>query len=238
MDGPSERAQNSYYAAFEAFIDRVTDPTHPEPPPKRPKEQAILTAARALFSKKGFAATTTAAIAAAADTTEKTLFKYFPSKDDLIVNVCLDAVVENMSGIYLDTYLQTMPPREALIGFLTDKTKACLAGEDGFRLFLQAILLEHDMREALVQVLGSRFYPQTESSMARLGDMLGSSDFDPLAFNFFVFALLIGYDILRTILLPSWQADDEANIAQIVDILLYGFARRDQASPGPEAPTA
>lgn len=224
MSEDGQPPHNGYYAALTAFIDRVTDPDHPEPPPKKPKQQAILTAARALFSKKGFAATTTAAIAAAAGTTEKTLFKYFPSKDDLIVNVCLDAVVENMSGIYLDTYLKTMGPREAITGFLTDKTKACLDGADGFKLFLQAILLEHDLRDALVQVLGSQFYPQTGTSMARLGDMLGSDDFDPLAFNFFVFCLLIGYDILRTVLVPNWPADDEANIAKIVDYLLHGFA--------------
>jgi len=225
---------NGYYAAFEAFINRVTDPDHPEAPPKKPKQQAILDAARSLFSDRGFAATTTAAISAEAGTTEKTLFKYFPSKDDLIVNVCLDAVVENMSGIYLDVYLKTMEPREALTAFLTDKTEACLNGADGFKLFLQAILLDRDLREALIEVLASQYHPQTDNSMSRLGKMLGNDGFDPVTFNFFLFSLLIGYDILRTILVPKWPTDDEANIAKIVDGLLYGFAGRSAASRTPE----
>ena len=217
---------NGYYAAITTFINRVTDPDHPEPPPKTPKQQAILTTARSLFSEKGFAATTTAAIASAAGTTEKTLFKYFPSKDDLIVSVCLDAVVENLSGIYLDVYLKTMEPREALTAFLTDKTKACLRGADGFKLFLQAILLDRDLREALIEVLASQYHPQMDSSMSYLAKMLGNDSFDPAAFNFFLFSLLIGYDVLRTVLVPNWPADDEANIAKIVDGLLYGFAGR------------
>lgn len=52
--------------------------------PLTPKQRAILEAAEALFAASGFAETSTASIAKAAGVTEKTLFKHFPTKRDLL----------------------------------------------------------------------------------------------------------------------------------------------------------
>ncbi|MBA4225889.1 MAG: TetR family transcriptional regulator [Hyphomonas sp.] len=61
--------------------------------PKRTKEQAaetreaLLRAARKLFTNQGFAATSVAAIVASAGTTKGALFHYFSSKEDLFLEV-------------------------------------------------------------------------------------------------------------------------------------------------------
>src|SRR3954465_11220376 len=61
--------------------------------PSTLKEAAILQAATRLFSDKGFRGTRTADIAAAARVTERTLFRYFPSKDELYRRVMFPAVL-------------------------------------------------------------------------------------------------------------------------------------------------
>lgn len=48
--------------------------------PASPKQRSILDAAESLFSERGFDASSTAEIARLAKTTERTLFKHFPSK--------------------------------------------------------------------------------------------------------------------------------------------------------------
>lgn len=61
--------------------------------PKRTKEQAaetreaLLRAARELFTNQGFAATSIAAIVASAGTTKGALFHYFSSKEDIFLEV-------------------------------------------------------------------------------------------------------------------------------------------------------
>ena len=50
---------------------------------KRAARQAIATTARRLFAERGYEAVTVAEIAAAADVSEKTVFNYFPTKEDL-----------------------------------------------------------------------------------------------------------------------------------------------------------
>jgi AcrR family transcriptional regulator len=64
---------------------------------KLEKRARLIAAARALFARKGFAATTTAEIAARAGIGAGTLFLYFASKEDLLVEVFradMDAVIE------------------------------------------------------------------------------------------------------------------------------------------------
>src|SRR6187549_1531799 len=51
---------------------------------KQQTREAIAEAARALFVERGFEAVRVAEIARAADVSEKTVFNYFPTKEDLV----------------------------------------------------------------------------------------------------------------------------------------------------------
>jgi AcrR family transcriptional regulator len=51
---------------------------------KRRTREAIAAAAMALFRERGFDAVTVADVARAADVSEKTIFNYFPTKEDLV----------------------------------------------------------------------------------------------------------------------------------------------------------
>ena len=51
---------------------------------KRQTREAIAAAAMALFHERGFDAVTVADVARAADVSEKTVFNYFPTKEDLV----------------------------------------------------------------------------------------------------------------------------------------------------------
>src|SRR4051812_23367175 len=51
---------------------------------KRQTREAIAAAARELFTARGFESVTVAEVAAAADVSEKTVFNYFPTKEDLV----------------------------------------------------------------------------------------------------------------------------------------------------------
>src|SRR5262249_6509070 len=62
--------------------------------PRTEKERAIIEAAVTLMGERGIDGATTAEIARRADVTEKTLFRYFPSKQDLVKRVLFPLILE------------------------------------------------------------------------------------------------------------------------------------------------
>src|SRR5215208_2442716 len=64
---------------------------------KQQTRQAIADTARRLFSERGFDAVTVAEVARAADVSEKTVFNYFPTKEDLFYSR-LEAFEDELLG--------------------------------------------------------------------------------------------------------------------------------------------
>jgi TetR/AcrR family transcriptional regulator, mexJK operon transcriptional repressor len=74
----------------------------------RAKQQQILTAAVALFAERGFEGTSTDAITAGAGVSKETLYRYYPSKEQLLVAAMQELVLE---GTFTGASLQL--PAEA-----------------------------------------------------------------------------------------------------------------------------
>src|SRR4051812_49017424 len=66
---------------------------------KRQTREAIAAAAMELFQARGFDAVTVAEVAAAADVSEKTVFNYFPTKEELVFSHGEDELEERAEAI-------------------------------------------------------------------------------------------------------------------------------------------
>lgn len=66
---------------------------------KQRTRSALERAAARLFEERGFAATTVRDIAVAAGVGERTFFRYFPSKEDLVLQQVRDLIPELMDGV-------------------------------------------------------------------------------------------------------------------------------------------
>jgi TetR/AcrR family transcriptional repressor of mexJK operon len=74
------------------------------------KRDQILLGARRVFLRDGFAATSTDAIAAEARVSKRTLYAYYPSKEDLFVDVLRKLTIENPQTRALES-MEGMSPR-------------------------------------------------------------------------------------------------------------------------------
>jgi AcrR family transcriptional regulator len=101
---------------------------------KRQTREDIAAAAMALFSARGFDAVTVAEIARAADVSEKTVFNYFPAKEDLVVH----RGIERMEALI--EAVRAQPPGTPLLAPFRRNTE----------LFLDAV--EHGPIEAIIAV--------------------------------------------------------------------------------------
>jgi AcrR family transcriptional regulator len=79
---------------------------------KRQTREVIAEAAMALFYERGFDAVTVAEIARAADVSEKTVFNYFPAKEDLVVHRGRE-----LSEALIEAVRDTAPGRSVITPF-------------------------------------------------------------------------------------------------------------------------
>jgi AcrR family transcriptional regulator len=88
---------------------------------KEETRRKLLDSARALFAERGFQATSATDIAEAAGVTERTLFRYFPSKSALVLDeviALLPAMLESIKD-----RPATEPPYEAVCNAVTEFAK-------------------------------------------------------------------------------------------------------------------
>jgi AcrR family transcriptional regulator len=122
---------------------------------KLEKRARIIAAARALFAHKGFEATTTQEVAYAADVAVGTLFVYAKTKEDLLIQVFHEEMVDVVERAFL-----AARRRRALIDQLTT--------------FFQTLVDYHEQDRPLAQVLMRQLsYVQNKEQRAAVVDLMG-----------------------------------------------------------------
>jgi AcrR family transcriptional regulator len=106
---------------------------------KRAAHEAIATTARRLFAERGYDAVTVAEVAAAADVSEKTVFNYFPTKEDLAFAGREEGIAQFVAA------LTSREPQTPVLEVFRNMTHMALdvlvAGEDADLMTVAKILL-------------------------------------------------------------------------------------------------
>ena len=122
---------------------------------KSEKRARIIAAARALFAHKGFDATTTQEVAYAADVAVGTVFTYAKTKEDLLIQVFHEEMVDLVERAF-----QAARRRKTLIDQLTT--------------FFQTLVDYHERDRPLAQALMRQLgYVQSEEQRTAVIDLMG-----------------------------------------------------------------
>lgn len=200
------------------------------PPRGRPRSEArhaeILWAAAQLFARRGVAATPTRDIAAVAQTTERTLFKHFGTKEALVHAVVEEAVLAHLAPTSLAALKAAI---DAFGGDLQAWHRALLAARlqalstapELTRLLLSEMLRD----EALLQRFGNAWREAVWLPLLQLfrqlqheGRMRRDLSAAQLVRQFL--AMNLGFLLGRLLLAPQLAWDDDAEMAA----LAAGFA--------------
>src|SRR3954471_16548585 len=125
--------------------------------PSTEKEAAILAAATKLFGDKGYRGARTAEIAASAGVTERTLFRYFPSKDELYRRVMFPAVLAaTMPRELTETGKLFAADAESFADWhrrvLKLRIGAARASAGQLRLMLATLMTDEGLRDKVVEI--------------------------------------------------------------------------------------
>lgn len=118
-------------------------------------KKKVLAAALELFSNNGFHATTTAKIAQLAGVSEGTIYKYFPSKNELLKQLLtpLFLKIKNNFFIKVQNYHNLT---ELVSFFVEDRVQFVINNFSLFKLFIQEVLIQSPMAEILDKILNNQ----------------------------------------------------------------------------------
>lgn len=199
--------------------------------PSTEREAAILEAATRLFGDKGYRGARTADIAAAAGVTERTLFRYFPSKDSLYRRVMFPAVLAaTMPRELTETGKLFAEDSESFRDWhrrvLKLRTGAARAAAPQFRLMLATLMTDESLRRKVIKIWKENLWQHAVDTVQRYQKRRQlRADLAPEAIARAIISLNLGYIIARALLAPEADWNDDAEIEATVEMLLTGAAK-------------
>ncbi|PJZ84784.1 TetR/AcrR family transcriptional regulator [Leptospira harrisiae] len=197
--------------------------------PESNKEKDIVDAAEDVFAELGFAGATTAELANRAGVTERTLFKYFPSKHDLYRRV--------LSGLLLSTIvpghmsdlkerLQTLKPnfKDWYISILKARYEAVAKEPKKLKLLLGALIFSKEFSEIFGNLWKTNLYDTSVQAFKYFqenGEV--RKDLDPNQIVRASFSLAASFLITKFVLAPKYPLDPNKEIETLYEIFFQGI---------------
>ncbi|TGL09031.1 TetR/AcrR family transcriptional regulator [Leptospira levettii] len=202
--------------------------------PQSEKEKEIVNAAEEIFAELGFSGATTAELAKRAGTTERTLFKYFPSKFDLykrvLAGLLLSTIVPNHMSDLKDK-IQSQNPnfREWYISILKARFESVAKEPQKLKLLLGAILFSRDFAEIFGQLWKTNLYDtsiEAYRNFQKKGEIKKDLDLNQIVRA--SFSLGASFIITKIILAPKFPIDVDREIESIFSIFYEGISNHKE----------
>ncbi len=198
--------------------------------PAPTKHLDVLWAAARLFSQRGVAQTSTREIAAAAQTTERTLFKHFGSKDGVVQAVISEAVVAHLAPTSLDALRQAIEAHGDDLAswhraLLTQRSAALAQAPELTRLLLVELLGDDALRARFAATWTGAVWQPLLALLERLQhDGRVRRDIPAASLVRMFLSLNLGFLIGRHVLSPDLTWNDDAEVAAIAALFAAGTA--------------
>jgi AcrR family transcriptional regulator len=200
--------------------------------PVTEKERSIVEAAVALIGQRGIDGATTAEIARRAGVTERTLFRYFPTKQDLVRRVLYPLLVQG--GIVsrweaFEEILKAKGPDFKTWYVAAAKTRFGQVSENPTRTrtAMTELVQNADLRDAMTSMWQQHIWAPM---VAQLKNMQAGgqvrTDVDAEVLARMIHFLQAGYFLARHVFAPKHGWDDAGEFEQMGEILARGARRR------------
>ncbi|MGK4008077.1 TetR/AcrR family transcriptional regulator [Sorangium sp. So ce1036] len=192
-------------------------------------QRKIVEAAVSAFAEHGFHGTATRDIARRAGVAEATIFKYFPSKRDLLLGV-LGPALEQLVGSALARSMEplfsvTYPSFEAFLrALLAERVAFVRAHPRLVRILAQELPFDAELRAGIVSRVIAPFLTKGLAQIEqfqREGQIVGWPP--PLVLRC-IMSTFAGYILHRVFIAPDEAWPDEAEVERVITFLVRGLS--------------
>lgn len=161
-------------------------------------KKKVLKAALQLFSKQGYDGTTTAQIAETSGMSQATIFKYFKSKEDLLIFIIepiIDQILPTYGKNFAKKISQSDKSLEGLIHFIiNDRYHFLVQNQDAAMILISQVLINDQIKGMLLNklvTLKGIFIDNVWNSLSKTGEI--REDLDMLQFIRLVVGQVVFY---------------------------------------------
>jgi len=195
------------------------------------KYARILESAIKIFSKKGFAGSRTSEIAKSADVAEGTIFRYFPKKDDILMEMILPLVVQFYRPIMLEKNKELVekskgvPTEELLKNIFTTRINLIEENMDLLKILFIEALYNEDLRKIFTEKMLYEIFnsgvgvTEAQKQSGNLKDIESKEMFKASL------SMLVGYVLLSKFAPNYFESDRDKDVETMVEILLHGVMK-------------
>lgn len=198
------------------------------------RQREIFFAAASLFAEKGFHATTTQEIAKRAGVAEGTIFRYFPSKRDLLMGLIVPLagrmfrplMMADVEKLFRDG--KGRPAVDVLPEVLMNRLKLARKNLPMLRVALTESQHDPKLASLLQETIIPEIFALLERFMHERIDQGEFRDEDSWSLARMLFSLLAGYVALSAAVPDLFGGgDDTREIDRMVQLFLYGVVPRE-----------
>jgi TetR/AcrR family transcriptional regulator len=213
-------------------VDALRRETQRFEKPQTKREATILEAATRIFGAKGYKAARTADIAALAGVTERTVFRYFPTKESLYRRVMAPAIVEAAfpreladTGKLFGDDSESIAQWERRI--LKTRLDTVTQSAPQFQLLLATLITDPKIRRKVIKIWKEKILSNALMAIRRFqerGEL--RKDLAPETIARAVISFNVSYLIACALVAPEAKWDHESEIEATIDMLLNGVRPR------------
>lgn len=190
--------------------------------------EKIIEAALKEFSKKGYNGATTSEIAREAGVAEGTIFRYFPTKKDLLLSVTNPVVVASLKNIISD--FKDCPPKELLEAVISNRLEIISENIELVKILIVESQFHPELKDKFVTEV---IFPASTLMQAYLKDQAQKGilrDVDPEI----SIRVLVGMVAVFVVWKYAFQGEryvrfrDDAIVSTLVDIFLNGMLAKPE----------
>jgi TetR/AcrR family transcriptional regulator len=193
------------------------------------KEKSILAAAESLFAEKGASDTPTSEIAKKAGVTERTLFRYFPSKDDLLKRVLFPVLLKVIVPSQINKLKSLLKNSDMKVESIFkkifhDRLMMAEQNKGKIRFIFSELLKNESLREQVIKIWKKEFWTEAITTVEELqnsGQIRKNLKATTVARS--MLSIIMIYVLAKHVIgkNPKWNDDEE--LEEIFDILMNGI---------------
>ncbi|NWK69766.1 TetR/AcrR family transcriptional regulator [Bacillus paramycoides] len=199
---------------------------------KNERQMRILEAAVDMFGEKGYASTSTSEIAKRAGVAEGTIFRYYKTKKDLLLAVVMPTLTKFAAPFFVQAFAKEIfkTNYESYEGLLrvviNNRFEFAKKHFPMIKILIQEVPFQPELKSEIQQLVETELLSHFKKLIVKFQEEGEIIEIPPSSVLRLTLSAVLGLLLTRFLLLPEEKWEDEVEIENTIQFILYGLTPR------------